>query len=295
MTRPLLRTAIGCIIGTAFACSASATTLVALTSTNQLLTFDSASPGSVTTSSFVLPPFFGNRLLSIDYNAFDGSTYGLTSDGLLIGLYPAQGTWFVLTGGLVPKTGNDTSYEIEWNQSAGTPYSLRIVGAAKAPNTNIVWTGLTFVQTSLSIAGSKLVPNVIGAAFLHNVPGGDPNTQRLYYIDSVTDALYVNTNAYDGGVLTKVAQLNLGGYSFGFTGPIGFDIAPDGHAFVASGRNLFGLNLDTGTLQPLGTIGANVSIMGLTAISAVPEVGTGALLFAGLGTLAMLARRRRGA
>src|SRR5262245_56674782 len=66
-------------------------TLVALTPQDNLLTFDSAAPGTVITSADVSGLQVGERLLGIDVRPATGQVYGLTSAARLYTLNPFTG------------------------------------------------------------------------------------------------------------------------------------------------------------------------------------------------------------
>ena len=274
--------------------AAHATALVGLSDTNMLLRFDSAAPGSATAVA-ITGMASGESIVSIDFRNPDNTLYGLSSAGNLYALNAATGSASLLGTGLVPALTAGVSYEIDWNPSNN---NLRVIGSASAPNTNRAYTfttGVTAVQTALSFASGTGSPDVVGAAYASNFAGSPAATLSLYTIDALTDALYINTNAFAGGVLTKVADLTLGGFAFGVNNPAGFEITASGEAYVSWRENLYAINLATAALTPLGSIGPNFNVIGLTSVSAVPEPQTDALM--GLGLLAFGARawRRRSA
>lgn len=84
--------------------------------------------------------------------------------------------------------------------------------------------------------------------------GSVPANLSLYCIDAASDALYFNKNASGGGVLTKVGDLTLNGFSFGINNASSFDIAANGQAFVPWRENLYGIDLGSGALTALGSL-----------------------------------------
>jgi outer membrane protein assembly factor BamB len=274
------------------AAPASATRLVGLTDRNALLTFDSATPTTVSSVSI------GNlasreSIVSIDIRNPDGRLYGLSSLGNLYALDASTGTATGFASGVVPA--GSSSYEIDWNPQNN---NLRVLGSATTPNTNRALTfatGATAIQTSLSRADNGGTLDVVGAAYNNNRLGSVAADLSLYALDAASDALFVNKNAFAGGVLTKVGNLTLGGSLFGISGASGFEIAADGTAYVSLRENLYTVDLTSGALTPLGTIGANQTVIGLTTVGAIPEPATYALMVCGLGAIGWSARRRRGA
>jgi hypothetical protein len=272
------------------AAAAPAASLVGLTDTNTLLRFDSATPG-VSTAVAITGLGAGESIVSIDYRNPDNTLYGLSTAGNLYALSALTGAASLTGTSLVPAVTAGVSYEIDWNPSNN---NLRLIGNAAAPNTNRAYTfttGATAVQTALSYASGPGSPDVVGTAYASNFAGSPAATLSLYFIDALTDALYVNTNAFAGGVLTKVADLTLGGFSFGVNNPSGFEITAAGDAFVSWRENLYAVNLGTAALTPLGSIGPNFNVIGLTSAAAVPEPQSYVLM--GMGLLALGARTLR--
>ena len=298
MTFNLKRTgsavAVAAALAAAFASApASAVTLVGLTSTAQLVTFDSSTPTAVLPSAVISGLLAGENIVSIDYRNPDNTIYGLGSLGNLYSLNATTGV-ATATGatGLIPATAAGVTYEVDWNPNNN---NLRIIGNSAAPNSNRAFTfstGVTAVQTALTRADAGGPLNIVGAAYNNNALGAAAATLSLFYIDANSDALFSNTNAFGGGVLTKVADLSLGGASFGINSQTGFDIASTGEAFVAIGENLYSLNLGTGALANQGSIGPNFTVIGLTSLAPVPETQTYALMLAGLAAIGFVARRR---
>jgi Domain of unknown function (DUF4394) len=264
--------------------------LVGLTNTNNLVSFDSASP-TVSTSTSISGLLTGERIVSIDYRNPDNQIYGVSTLGNLYKLNAFTGAAVQVASNVVPviAAGSTASYGIDLNPQNN---NLRVIGNAAAPNRNSAFTfatGLTAVQTPLTGTGG--VADIVGAAYNQNFLGSPTSTLNLYYLDANSDALFLNNNAFAGGVLSKVGDLNLNGNIFGLNSATGFDITPSGTAFVSSQQNLYSLNLMTGGLSVLGFIGsASGNFIGLTSAASVPTPATLALMLLGIGIVAGVGR-----
>ena len=95
-------------------------------------------------------------------------------------------------------------------------------------------------------------------------------------------------------MLTKVGDLSLGGNPFGINNAAGFDIAASGDALISWRENLYAIDLASGALSVRGQIGeGGASVIGLTAVTPIPEPETYALMLAGLAAVGWMTRRRR--
>ena len=270
----------------------SAVTLVGLTDKNQLLTLDSGAPTMVSSAS-ITNLAVGETIISIDFRNPNMQLYGLSSFGNLYSLNAATGAATTFATGVVPNITSGVSYEIDWNPANN---NLRIIGNGASPSSNRALTfstGMTANNTALSRADGGGALDVIGTAYNNNANGSVPANLSLYYIDAASDALFVNNNAFAGGVLTKVGDLTLGGAKFGVSSASGFEIASSGEAFVAWRENLYAINLGNGALSLSGAIGVNNSVIGLTSINSIPEPETYAMMLAGLAALGVTVKRRR--
>ena len=282
---------------------ASAETIFGLTTGNQLFTFDSATPGSISAPVPVTGLLPATTLVGIDFRPVDQRLVGVGQvgqaggTGTVYAIDPQTGaatsinTGFTLTG---------TAYGVDFNP---VPNALRIVSNA-GQNLRIVNGGTGTVNTDSALnPGTPSVVGVVGAAYSNNFAGATMTT--LFDINNSGPATLVTQGGPNGVPSPNTGQLfPVGSLGVNTTDQVGFDISPNsGVAFAsltpvgAPGSSLYTINLGTGAATLIGTIGnGSVPVQGLTV--AVPEPAslgmgvTAALLGLGLG-LGCAWRRRR--
>lgn len=286
---------------------AHAENLIGLTTTNQLVQFDTASPTMGYNAVNISGLAQNERLLGMDRRPSDGKLYTLSDSGRLYTLDAGTGmATFVgtLTAGAPAATGGafaglmGTAYGVDFNPvpDAGMSLpSLRVVsnsGQNLRINVNAANAGQAFVDGPLN--GATM--SIVASAYTNN--DTDPATgTMLYGIDSSADALYVSSSP-NAGTMQKVGDLGVN--AIGITG---FDVSGMGMAFAAltdgdTGlSSLYAINLSTGMASSLGSFGIQgntlqAPLIGLSAIPAVPEPGAWAMMFSGLALVAVAARRR---
>lgn len=274
---------------------AHAEVLTGVTTTNQLVTFDSATPGTINTSVAITGLQAGESIQGIDYRPANGLLYALGSSSRIYQINTTTGT-ATQVGSAGSFTLSGTAFGFDFNPTvdrvrvvSDTDQNLRL-----NPNDGT----LTATDTALVYASgdpnAAANPNVVGSAYTNNFAGSVLTT--LYGIDSSLDILAIQ-NPPNAGVLNTVGALG-----FNTSNLVGFDVSGlTGTAFAsltAPGGNasqLFTINLGTGAATLVGTIGGGVPLGGLSAQvgAAVPEPGTWLMLLFGFGLMGMTLRRAR--
>ncbi len=250
----------------AISARASADTLWGVTSTGDLITFDSATPGTITTTVAITGLQAGETLLGIDQRPATGQLYGLGSTSRLYLINPTTGVATAVSA--TPFAALDgTAFGFDFNPTVD---AIRVVSNNEQnfrlnPNTGaIVGTG----DTALSPAGS-----VVASAYVNNFAG--TTTTTLYGIDSAADTLVLqgginSTPSPNGGVITAVGPLGVD-----TADEVGFDISSNNTAFaafnIAAGgtSTLYTINLNTGAATSVGAIGSGLLVTALAVQSPV--------------------------
>ena len=259
--------------------TARAATAYGLTSSG-LLQFDTSNPGSITNTAVFTGLSSGDSITDIDFRPQNGTLYGLAQTGRLYRINTLTGAVIVDTSGAM-----GTVQRMDFNPVANR---LRVFSAADqnyriTPGTGLVSTDGVFSFAAGDVnAGAN--PALGSAAYTNNFVGAPSTT--LFSIDTDLDVLISHSAGPQFSTLNTIGSL---GVNVGNS--VGFDIVDgDNKAFVSNGQDLYSINLATGALTGIGTIGGS----GVLGLAVVPEPAT-----AGLGLMAafgfLLRRHRKGA
>jgi len=279
---------------------AKSETLYVLSTADQIISFDSASPGNLLSARGITGLQSGESLLGIDYRPSSGTMYGLGSSSRIYTIDPNTGGASVVGSGQFTPLLNGITFGFDFN-----PVADRIRISSDFDQNLRAHPDLgTVVATDGTItyaAGDPFFgqnPKIDGVAYNNSFPGA--GSTILYGIDSLLNTLVTigSPSPNDGTVHT------VGALGFDVSRFNGFDISGlSGIAFLASpaassdpGANLYEINFVTGVATLRGKIGdadTDILVRGMTAFYPVPEPGIAALLAFGGGFGAFILWRRR--
>ncbi|TRW17237.1 DUF4394 domain-containing protein [Glacieibacterium frigidum] len=252
-----------------------------LDNANRLIRVDSATPGTVSSTTALTGLQAGETLLGFDYRpASPRVLYGLGSTGRVYAINPltggatALGAPVVITGTAAGVDFNPSVDRIRVVTSAGQDLRLNPDnGALAATDAPLAY--------AAGDAGFGTAPRVTAAAYTNNLPGATPTT--LYVIDTGRGVLATQGSVNSAPVSPNSGQLfTVGATGVTSTDAAGFDIGRDGTVLAsftspATGTtSLYSLNLATGAATLIGTVGtAGQTYTGLAiALPSVASFGT---------------------
>lgn len=261
---------------------ANAATVFGVTTTNQLVRFDTATPGTVVTVGAITGLQVSENILGIDFRPATGQIYALgsTSRLYIINRGTAIATQVGAAGAF---TLSGTDFGFDFNP---VPDRIRVVSNT---GQNI---RLNPNDGTLAATDTPLNPgtsNVSSAAYTNSFGGATSTT--LYVIDTTADTLNLQ-----GSINGTPTSPNTG--TLTTVGALGFDVGTNNGFDIQSGSNIayaalqvtgeltskfFRINLTTGAATLVGSIGAATPLRGLTVQSGSPASGRTVLDFDGDG------------
>jgi hypothetical protein len=251
-------------------------TIFGLTNTNRIITFNSARPDIILSSTAITGLKVGENVLGIDFRPSTGQLYGYTSYNRIITINTATGAATVLGSLTTPLQGN--AYGMDFNP---VPDRIRIVNdndqnVRVNPDTGAI----AAVDSPLAYApgdpNNGQNPNIVGLAYTNNFAGTTSTT--LYDIDSNLDIL-TTQGGLNSNPSPNTGQLfTVGPLGVNTTANVGFDIAGSTGAVYASltpsganTTNLYTINLATGAATIIGQIGSSPTLLRGISIGTIPS------------------------
>ena len=272
------------VIGFVAATLVRGETIVALTSGNRLLFFESATPGTVT-KTIAITTAGAEALKAIDFRPATGDLYAMAVSGRFYILNLTTGAASVPSA--VPVAPAGTNFGFDFNPTVDL---LRVTSDSDSnfrfnPNDGTIFQQDSNVAYAAGDAHAGANPNLVGSAYTNNFVGAGATV--LYDIDSGLDTLVIQ-NPANAGILNTVGPLGVD-----TSDQVGFDISQGtGVAYasltVGGTAGLYTVSLANGAVTLVGNIGnagtlAGETIVGLAVptatrllnISSRARVGTG--------------------
>lgn len=250
--------------------------MFALTTTNNLVTFNSDNPSAIL-RNISITGIGSETLLGIDFRPATGQLFSLSNANRVYTINTTTGVASLIGGGGF--TLNGTDFGVDFNPVpdrirvvSNTTQSIRLVpgtGALAGTDTNVAYVDAT-----------PNPPQIVGCAYSNNFAGTTRTT--LYDIDFNADILArqggLNFAAGDAAVPPQTdgnpntGQLvSVGPLGVNTTNNVGWDISDfTGTAYAAlnpvgtASSNLYTVNLNTGAASLIGPIGSGLLVRGLT-------------------------------
>lgn len=231
----------------ATAASVKAVTIFGVNNTNQLIRFDSATPGTVTTVGAITGLQGGEDIVGIDFRPATGRLIAIGSNSRI---YTVNTTNAAATFTATLSTAlSGTAFGVDFNPTVDRIRIISNTGQNLRVNpTN----GAVIVDGAINGATTS----VDAAGYTNSFNGA--TTTTLYDISAATDTLYTQ-NPPNNGVLVAVGALGVN-----VTDVNGFDIlSADGTAFAAltvgGTTGLYTVNLTNGAATSIGSIGSGTA------------------------------------
>lgn len=243
-------------------------TLVGITTSNQLVSFSLANPGTFLSTMPITGMQGGEMAAGLDIRPSNQTAYILSSGARVYTLNQTTGM-AMLTGALTPANVAGNTFSQLLGANFGTDFSppadaLRIYTDAEQNVAVLVDSGGAIQATSLTRGPGDInagtAPDIFAIAYTNNYAGAPATV--LYSIDAPTNSL-VSTNPANGGVLNTVGRLTTTSTAQSFTlrGDVDIVGGDNGLALAAlqplnaNQSTLYTVNLATGLLTPVGAIG----------------------------------------
>lgn len=248
---------------------AHAANVFAVTSSNALIQFDSATPGTITSTVPITGLQGGEQVLGIDVRPATGQLYALGSASRLYLLNPATGA-ATAVGSAGAFTLNGTEFGFDFNP---VPDRIRITSNADQnlrinPNDGTLTATDGTQAYAIGDPNAGVNPNIVASGYTNNFAGA--TTTTLYDIDSNLDILVIQ-NPPNSGTLNTVGALGVN-----ITETASLDITAGNTALAsfipdgASASGLYSLNLTTGAATLIGGIGSGLTVRAISVQQQLP-------------------------
>lgn len=234
-----------------------------VTTANQLIRFDSATPANLINIGVISGLQSGENVLGIDFRPATGQLYALGSTSRLYVINTATGAASPVAVLSTALTGTD--FGVDFNPTVDRLRIISNTGQNLRVNPN---DGAVTVDGALNPG----TPQVTGAAYTNNFNGA--TTTTLYDIDSGTDQLFTQ-NPPNNGTLVAVGALgvdiqSINGFDFTSANNTAYLVATP--AVGVGNPTLYTINLTTGVATAVGAVGGATNFLSLRGVAV--EIGS---------------------
>lgn len=236
----------------------SNSTVFGVTTTNNLVRFNSARPGTILRTTPITGLQSGESIRGIDFRPVTGQLFGLGSNGRIYRIDSFTGVAIFVGTLTTPLLGTDFGFDFN-----PVPDRIRITSDAEQnlranPNdgTNVVDGPLAYAGGDPNFGAN---PNIVASGYTNSFAG--TTTTTLYNIDSTLNILTTQAPP-NNGTLNTIGTLGVD-----VTGEAGLDISAGNNTALASLQTsgamtsgLYSVNLTTGAATLIGSIGGGAVI-----------------------------------
>ncbi|MCG3159846.1 MAG: hypothetical protein JMDDDDMK_00871 [Acidobacteria bacterium] len=243
-------------------------TVYAVTTANNLVSFNAATPGVIASTVAITGLAQGETIAGIDFRPRNNQLYGVSSASRVYNINITTGAATPAGSAAFTPALNGTAFGVDFNP---LPDRIRLTSDAEQnlrlnPDTGAVTNTDTTLAYATGDANASANPNVVGSAYTNSFNGA--TTTTLYGIDSNLDILVRQGSIGGAPDSPNNGRLStIGALGVNTSDQIGFDIAaPNDLAFAslttqgASSSSLYSINLNTGAATLIGNIGASAII-----------------------------------
>lgn len=240
----------------------------AVTTTDNLVSFNRADPGRIVTNRPITGMQPGESMVGIDHRPATGALFGIGDTSQVYAINRSTAVARPVGAPFTPAL-SGTQFGVDFNPTvdrirvvSNTDQNLRL-----NPDTGATAGVDTPLQYGVTDPNAGTNPNVVGSAYTNNMAGA--TVTELYGIDSGLNILATQNPPNDGTLLTD------GPLGVNTVAQVGFDIAP-GYGALASltpmnmKSRLYTVNLMTGDTTDRGKIGTTPNIRDIAIPLAMP-------------------------
>ncbi len=243
-------------------------TVYAVTSGNNLISFNASTPGTISSSVAITGLAQGETIIGIDFRPRNNLLSGVSSASRVYAINISTGAATAAGATAFTPALSGTSFGVDFNP---VPDRIRATSDADQnlrlhPDTGAVAGTDTTLIYATGDPNASANPNVVGVAYTNSFNGATATT--LYGIDSNLDILVRQGSVGGAPDSPNNGRLNtIGALGVNTNDQVGFDIAAPNDAAYASltqqgGNNssLYSINLNTGAATLIGAIGGGAII-----------------------------------